>query len=67
MGRRQGTDKGNDQGRGADGEGRSWRLEMAKTSREGSDFEDGEGELQRERGQRGLGHQAELRAALALG
>ena len=40
---------------------------MAKMSREGSDFETGEGELQRGRGQRGLGHQAELRGALALG
>ena len=49
------------------GEGRSWGLVKAKTSREGSDFKAGEGELARERGRRGLGYQAELRGALAWG
>ena len=44
-GRRQGTDKGTDQGRGAEGGGRSWRLAKATSSREGSDFEAGEGAL----------------------
>ena len=66
--RRQGTDKGTDQGRGVEGRGAAGpRLVKAKSSREGSDFEAGEGELARERGRRGLGHQAELRGALEWG
>ena len=60
----QGTDKRTDQGGGA---GHRRRLKMAKSSREGSDFGAGKGELLRGRGRGGPSHQAEQRGALALG